>query len=181
MFKRNARRRRTNSNRSPGRPKSRDSSRARLTPFLGSAESCALDWMLGDREVDGGQHSRKPAPPAADRLAAHIDPALMQQVASVPHRQRQPHIHYHHHHHHHHHHNRQANDLGRRLEVLERAAAALPRAPGGSLSPPQAKFARKDLTAPSAKPLDIRLTNSLMVKPIMIATTRIGDRGEKRR
>ena len=54
----------------------------------------------------------KPIPPKPNRFVADLDAALIQQVFDVAPRQRVSNIH----------HNRQADDIGRRLEVPERAA-----------------------------------------------------------
>jgi len=57
----------------------------------------------------GRKHRPKPVPPETDRLMTDIDAAFVQQIFDVPERKREPNIH----------HNRQADDVGRRLEVLE--------------------------------------------------------------
>ena len=55
-------------------------------------------------------------PPKAYRFMAYIDAALVQQIFHDPKRQREPHIH----------HDRQADDIGRRLEVAKGAAFGHP-------------------------------------------------------
>jgi hypothetical protein len=54
----------------------------------------------------------KPMPPILDRLVAHIDTSLVKQFFDIPQRERKTHIQHH----------CQANDLGARLEVLERGS-----------------------------------------------------------
>src|SRR6056297_1444010 len=60
----------------------------------------------------GGEHRPKPVPPEPNRLVTDLDTTLVQQILNVPERQREPDVH----------HDRQADDLGRRLEVLEGVA-----------------------------------------------------------
>ena len=57
----------------------------------------------------GREHRAKPVPPKPHRLVADIDPAVEQQVLDLAQRQRIPNIHHH----------RQANDLGRAVEITE--------------------------------------------------------------
>ena len=61
-------------------------------------------------EANNGQ----PEPPEPDGLMAHLDAALVQQALYIPEREREPDVEHH----------RQADDLGARLEVSERAALA---------------------------------------------------------
>src|SRR6056297_590952 len=60
----------------------------------------------------GGELRPKPVPPESNRLVTDLDTTLVQQILDVPKRQREPDVH----------HDRQADDLGRRLEVLEGVA-----------------------------------------------------------
>jgi hypothetical protein len=55
-------------------------------------------------------HRTEPVPPEPDRLVANVDAALEQQILDLAERQWVAHIHHH----------RQANDLGRRVEIAER-------------------------------------------------------------
>jgi hypothetical protein len=71
----------------------------------------ALDAALPDF---GGEDRAKAMPPKPDGLMADLDAALVQQILDVPQREREPDVH----------HNRQADDFGRRLEVLEGAGFA---------------------------------------------------------
>jgi hypothetical protein len=57
-----------------------------------------------------GEHRSEPVPPEPDRLVANVDAALEQQILDLAERQWLAHIHHH----------RQANDLGRRVEIAER-------------------------------------------------------------
>jgi hypothetical protein len=83
----------------------------------------------------GGEERAKAMPPKPDGLMADLDAALMQQVLDVPQREREPDVH----------HDRQADDLGRRLEVLEGAGFAHL---GTLLSPlPRRKQSSPDKTA----------------------------------
>ena len=56
-----------------------------------------------------GKHLAEPVPPEPYRLVADIDTALEQQVLDLAQRQRVPDIHHH----------RQADDLGRTIEIAE--------------------------------------------------------------
>ena len=56
-----------------------------------------------------GEHRAEPVPPEPHRLVADIDTALEQQVLDLAQRQRVPDIHHH----------RQADDLGRTIEIAE--------------------------------------------------------------
>ena len=56
-----------------------------------------------------GEHRAEPVPPEPYRLVADIDTALEQQVLDLAQRQRVPDIHHH----------RQADDLGRTIEIAE--------------------------------------------------------------
>lgn len=58
----------------------------------------------------GREHRANPVPPEQDRLVADVDAALLQQVLDVSQRKWKPDIW----------HNRQADDLGRRLEIADR-------------------------------------------------------------
>ena len=63
-----------------------------------------------------GEHRTKPVPPKSNRLVADIDATLVQQILNISKRKRKTDIH----------HNRQADDFGRRLEVLEWVAFCHP-------------------------------------------------------
>jgi hypothetical protein len=78
----------------------------RLGPHL-------IDALLPDL---GREHRAEPVPPEADSLMADLDPALVQQVFDIPQRQGEPDVHHH----------RQADDLGRRLELAKRVGSAHP-------------------------------------------------------
>ena len=56
----------------------------------------------------------EPVPPEPHRLVGDIDPALVKQILYIPQRKRVAKVH----------HNRQADDLGRRLEIPENAGVA---------------------------------------------------------
>jgi hypothetical protein len=56
------------------------------------------------------KHRPEPVPPHTNRLVANVDAALMEQILDLPQRQRETDVHHH----------RKPNDLGRRLEVVER-------------------------------------------------------------
>ena len=56
------------------------------------------------------EHRPEPVPPEADRLVRDIDAPFVEQVLDVPKRERKPDVHHH----------RQADDLGRSLEIFER-------------------------------------------------------------
>ena len=57
-----------------------------------------------------GANRGKPMPPKPNRPVAELDPKLFKQILNVPKRQREPDVQHH----------RQTDDLGARLEVLER-------------------------------------------------------------
>ena len=42
-----------------------------------------------------GEHRAEPVPPEADRLVAHVDAALVEQVLDVPEREREPDVEHH--------------------------------------------------------------------------------------
>jgi hypothetical protein len=67
-----------------------------------------LDAALADL---GGEHRAEAMPPKSHCLVADLDAALVQQVLDVPQREREADVQ----------HNRQADDLGGRLEPLEEA------------------------------------------------------------
>jgi hypothetical protein len=71
-----------------------------------SVELDALDPALPNL---GCKHRAEPMPPEPDRLMAHVDAALVEQILDVPKRKRETNVQHH----------RQADDLGARLEVLE--------------------------------------------------------------
>ena len=60
----------------------------------------------------GGEYRAETVPPVPDRFVADIDSALVQQILDVSQRKWKPDIQ----------HDRQADDLGGRLEIAERAA-----------------------------------------------------------
>jgi hypothetical protein len=86
----------------------------------------ALDAALADL---GGEDRAEAVPPEPDRLVADLDAALVQQILDVPERERETDVHHH----------RQADDLGRRLEVLEGAGFGHGNATQPP-APPQAEF-----------------------------------------
>ena len=59
-----------------------------------------------------GEHRTEPMPPVAHRFVADLDASLVEQILDIPQRERKPHIEHH----------RKPDDLGARLEVLERGA-----------------------------------------------------------
>ena len=59
----------------------------------------------------GRKHWSEPVPPKPHGLVADVDPTLEKQVFDISQRQGKPHIHHH----------DQADDLGRRVEIAERA------------------------------------------------------------
>src|SRR5690606_28835863 len=71
-----------------------------------SARAHALDAPLADL---AGEHRPEPMPPEPHGLVADVDAAFVQQVFDTPQRERKADVHHH----------RQADDLGRRLEVAE--------------------------------------------------------------
>jgi hypothetical protein len=86
-------------------------------------------------------------PPVADRLVAHLDTALVQEVFNIPERKREPDVQHH----------RQADDLRARLEPLEgaglghrrRLVGPLPRLkPGLSDKTSRAKAEKHSLDKP---------------------------------
>jgi len=56
-----------------------------------------------------GEHRTKPVPPEPHRLVADIDAALAKNILDLAQRQRIPDVHHH----------REANNLGRRVEISE--------------------------------------------------------------
>ncbi len=59
-----------------------------------------------------GEHWAKPVPPVPHRFMADVDAALVQQVLDIPQRKGKANVH----------HDRQANDLGAAVKVLEGVA-----------------------------------------------------------
>src|SRR6056297_1629700 len=89
----------------------------------------------------GGELRPKPVPPEPNRLVTDLDTTLVQQILDVPERQREPDVH----------HDRQADDLGRGLEVLEGVAFGHLGTLAGAM--PRLKQSSSDKTAGS-HPLD---------------------------
>jgi len=72
----------------------------------------------------GGKHRTKPVPPEPHRFVAEVNAALKQQILDLPQRQRIADVHHH----------RQADDLGRTIEISE-----------GILHPPRLRAAPDNL------------------------------------
>src|SRR6056297_471711 len=91
----------------------------------------------------GGEHRPKPVPPEPNRLVTDLDTTLVQQILDVSERQREADVH----------HDRQADDLGRRLEVLEGVAFGHLGTLAGAMPGLKPSSSDKTPSTPSTRPV----------------------------